>query len=92
MAVLASYTDKKDFESGPITVPATAPAQLLVRGGYGQGGVVRLLLKGSDGVFHAYRELTFQDHNSAVELNLFAGDEVKLSFSGCSGASAELRQ
>lgn len=92
MAVLDHFTDKQTFESAEITIPATGPVQLLVRGGFGADGLVRLLLKGADNQFHAYRELTFQDHNSAVEIGLFAGDVVKLVFTDCSSASAELRQ
>ena len=92
MAVLAHYTGKQTFESEEITIPASGPVQLLVRGGFGADGLIRLLLKGADEQFHAYQELTFQDHNSAVEIGLFAGDVVKLTFADCTGASAELRQ
>ena len=90
MTVLASYNDKSDFTGEELTVAATGTLQFRVRGPYGPRGVVRMLLKGADGVFHRYGDLNFRNASTAVEVNLLAGDVIKVQFENCVAASAEV--
>jgi len=92
MPVLASFTDQSDFQSDAIAIPADGPVQLFVRGALGARGGVQLLLKGDDDLFHGYPELSVYSRPAAIEVNLLAGDEVKLRFVRCAAASAEVRQ
>lgn len=91
MAVLASITGKTTFESAEISVPGSGALQLFVTGSLGPRGRVLLLLKGADGAFHHYPELTLS-RRAAIELQAQAGDKVKLKFVACIAAGAELRQ
>lgn len=91
MAVLASITNQQDYLSpAEINVPASGPVQLFISGSIGRGRVV-LLLKGADGVFHAYPELIFREL-TAGQLNLLVNDKLKVQVIDCTAVNVEVRQ
>lgn len=91
MPLLASFTGKTAFESPEITIPATGAVKVFINGSLGPRASVLIKLKGVDGPFHAYPELTFA-RAAALELGLEAGDKIKVQFVNCTAAGVEVRQ
>lgn len=90
MAVLASFFTKTDYESAPIVVPGDGGIQLFASGDIFPG-VVEVLVQGSDTQYHSYSNLSVK-HSAAIHIGLLAGTTIKIRFTGCKSANAEIVQ
>lgn len=93
MATIASYTDKQTFESTDIAIAESKTVRFMTYGAMGPDGSIRLLVKGVDGAFHDFRSLTASDHaHIAVSVSVLAGDLLRVRFSDCQSAGAEISE
>lgn len=92
--VIANYTNRTDWESPEVAITEDGSYQVFVRGDLGYRASVSIKLKGADGVFHSYKELTFTHFQApaAVEVSLLSGDAIKVFFVRCESASVEIRK
>ncbi len=90
MTTLVSITNKQTFESEEIAMPSDGLAQVFIQGHVSYTGQVKVLIKGADGAFHLYPQLRFR-HNGIAQVQLSAGDVIKIVFERCHSAGAEVR-
>lgn len=85
---MPAYENQKTFVSDAVAIAADSTVSVRCYGAI-KPGLIWVLLQGADGLYHRMSDLRFRD-SAMVNLDLRAGDSIKVEFDGCSNASVEL--